>query len=81
MISIENDIRGKSVGQGQSQHAWQFVDANYDVVQTLGEGSFGKVVKAINKETGGICAIKYIEDALLNAYEAKKLCREIQILR
>ena len=81
MISSKNDVIGSDVGLEQSQHAWQYVTANYDVVQTLGEGSFGKVVKAINKETGEVCAIKYIEDALFDAYEAKKLCREIQILR
>ena len=81
MISSKNDVIGSDVGLEQSQHAWQYVTANYDVVQTLGEGSFGKVVKAIHKETGEVQAIKFIKDALFDAYEAKKLYREIHILR
>lgn len=64
-----------------NQHAWQYVSAHYDIVETIGEGSYGKVVKAMHKETGELRAIKYIEEALFNAYEAKKVCREIQILR
>lgn len=64
-----------------NQHAWEYVAAHYDILEIIGEGSYGKVVKAMHKETGEYRAIKYIEEALFNAYEAKKVCREIQILR
>ena len=54
------------------QAAWQYVEAQYDVLETIGEGSYGKVVKAVHRDTGEIRAIKFIEQALYNAYEAEK---------
>lgn len=33
----------------------------YDIVDTLGKGTYGTVVSAVNKSTGETCAIKLID--------------------
>jgi mitogen-activated protein kinase 1/3 len=47
----------------------------------LGKGTFGTVVKAINRETGKMVAIKHIEGLSKNSYAARKALREVKILR
>ena len=47
----------------------------------LGEGSFGQVIKAQNLHTGQIVAIKFINNIFRDLYHAKKVVREIEILR
>ena len=47
--------------QKNKQKAWQYVEAHYTVLETIGEGSYGKVIKAVHKETGEVRAIKFIE--------------------
>ena len=47
----------------------------------MGQGSFGYVVKAKHRTTVKVYAIKMIKDIFHNSYEAKKIAREMQIMR
>lgn len=38
---------------------------DYEIKEMLGEGGFGKVYKAIHKETGDMVAIKFVNASLL----------------
>ena len=51
--------------------------AQFDILQKIGEGSYGNVFKALHKASGIICAIKivYIEDDLSD------LEKEIQVMQ
>ena len=43
------------------------ITEHYDIKETLGEGQFGVVRKAVNKETGEVCACKTVTKARLGA--------------
>ena len=60
---------------------WNPVRSDYHLLEIIGEGSFGMVVRAKCRKTGEFVAIKLIEQAFENQYEARKLLREIKILR
>lgn len=53
----------------------------YQILGLLGEGSFGQVVRAMHLATKKIYAIKLVRNIFENLYEAKKVLREIEILR
>lgn len=54
----------------------------YDIVRTLGEGSFGKVKLAINRSTGQKVALKIItRNKLVTRDMAGRIEREIQYLQ
>ena len=47
----------------------------------MGAGTFGEVMKAQDRQTGKIVAVKYIKDVFHHPYAFLKLMREIQILK
>ncbi|AYU77111.1 mitogen-activated protein kinase kinase 2 [Leishmania infantum JPCM5] len=53
---------------------------NYQIIESIGEGSFGKVYKARIKGTGQIVAMKFIVKKGKNEKELKNLRSEIEIL-
>ena len=61
--------------------ALSFIQQYYQVLEPLGSGSYGQVFKGKHLKTGETHAIKYIANVFYNAYEAKKICREIKLLR
>ena len=61
--------------------SWKYVLGDYELLEKLGEGSYGKVLKAKHRTTGKVYAIKHVKDVLYNTYEAHKLFREIHIMR
>ena len=65
----------------QLPKVWSYVQEHYDVLSYIGSGSFGQVVKARSKETGDVYAIKLIKNIFHDTYHAKKVLREIVILR
>ena len=65
----------------QLDDAWKFLEVEYELLEKLGEGTYGLVIKAKHRESGKVCAIKHIKDVFYNIYEAKKVLREIHILR
>ena len=60
---------------------WKYVLGDYELLEKLGKGSYGLVVKAKHRETGKVCAIKHIKDVFYNQYEAHKVFREVHIMR
>lgn len=60
---------------------WKHVQEDYDVVEFIGSGSFGQVVKARAKDTGDYFAIKLIKNVFHDMYHCKKVLREIMIMR
>ena len=60
---------------------WKCIEDDYELLKIQGQGSFGQVVKATMKAKKKTVAIKYIEDAFDSIYTAKRVYREIAILR
>jgi serine/threonine protein kinase len=61
------------------------VDKNYKIIEKLGKGAYGQVVKAKDlqekEEELQDCAIKKIEEIFEHAVYAKRCLRELKILR
>ncbi|KAA6383280.1 MAG: putative protein serine/threonine kinase [Streblomastix strix] len=57
--------------------------ANYEVLEFLGEGSFGKVKKGKNKKTGQFVAIKFINksNVIKDLHQIDSLFNEINIMK
>jgi serine/threonine protein kinase len=51
----------------------------YQVIKTLGEGTFGVVVKCVNKETNELVAVKRMKDKI--TWDAATRLREIKALK
>ena len=60
---------------------WKYVEEYYDVLEYIGSGSFGQVIKAQAKDTGEIFAIKLIKNVFADTYHCKKVLREVVIMR
>ena len=60
---------------------WNSVTDKYTIKGLLGSGSYGTVVEAIHKDSGETVAIKLITKINKTSYTARKVLREITILR
>ena len=60
---------------------WKAALENYDLIDIIGEGSYGEVMEAKCKVTGERVAIKYVKNIYENEYDWVKTLREIQIMR
>jgi serine/threonine protein kinase len=67
--------RYKIQNQVSIDRSWEL-----DILNLLGEGSFGAVYKAIHKPTGAVVAVKVIANASSSATEEEKIKGEIDIL-
>ena len=72
------DERGQMV---QLPPLWAIVQPDFELLEICGEGSFGRVIKARHRSSKREVAIKQIGDAFDHQYSARKVLREIQILR
>lgn len=57
------------------------VDTKYNPLKPLGRGAYGVVCSAVNKETGKKLAIKKIPKAFEDLIDAKRILREVKLLR
>jgi len=57
------------------------VDAKYKPIKPIGKGAYGVVCSASNSVTGERLAIKKISNAFDNVVDAKRMLREIKLLR
>ncbi len=55
-------------------------EAAYDIISTLGAGTYGVVLKARHKATNTICAIKQFKEADTDERVRKTALREVNIL-
>jgi mitogen-activated protein kinase 1/3 len=60
---------------------WRNALKDYEFIKLIGMGSYGEVVQAKHRKTGTPVAIKLIKNVFKSDYDAKKIIREIQILR
>lgn len=56
---------------------WIDIEDKYKVLQVIGQGSFGTVIKAEHKRSKKQVAIKLIADIYNSPYTFKKVIREI----
>jgi male germ cell-associated kinase len=60
---------------------WRHVRKDYKLLEEMGQGSYGQVIKAMKRDTKAIVAIKLMKNIFGDSYQARKTLREIKILR
>jgi serine/threonine protein kinase len=60
---------------------WKDLKGDYKLVKVIGKGAYGTVVKAIHRGTKAVVAIKYIDGVSKSSYSARKVLREVKIMR
>jgi len=84
---VEKFITGKNKAKVKVNEITFVVDKNYKIIEKLGKGAYGHVVKAKDLSEEGedeelqYCAIKKIDDIFEHALFAKRCLREMKILR
>ena len=63
--------------QGSTFH----VDKKYKLIKAIGHGAYGVVISARDEETGEKVAIKKVANAFEDIVDAKRILREIKLLR
>ena len=63
------------------QSIWNSVRSTYKILEVLGDGPNGQVVKAKHRKTKQVVAIKLLPDVLENSFIARRTLRELSILR
>eukprot|EP01039_Chlorochromonas_danica_P000501 gene501-540_t len=58
-----------------------FIDQRYNNLRPIGDGSYGFVVSAQDRITGKKVAIKKIKDTFIDIVDAKRILRELKLLR
>ena len=61
--------------------SWKFITDQYELLDYLGKGSNGQVVKARSLNDGTTVAIKFLKNSMQNTYDARKLISEVRTLR
>ncbi|KAL4499761.1 hypothetical protein ABPG72_017301 [Tetrahymena utriculariae] len=77
-------VRGQSNSQHNNHHSAHSIVTvgNFEIGQTIGRGTFGKVKLGIHKITNEKVAVKVLDkDKLIDSADKKRLQREISILR
>ena len=71
----------KENSQSSVDPVWKKIEDQYELIEIAGEGSFGQVYKAKHRVTGKIFAIKYLSNVFKDEFTARKILREISIMR
>ena len=58
-----------------------FCDGRYRDLRPIGDGSYGFVASGVDTVTGNKVAIKKIKDVFLDVVDAKRILREIKLLK
>jgi serine/threonine protein kinase len=82
---LDKYITGKNKAETKIGEISFVINKNYQIVNKLGKGAYGQVVKAIDTleedEDLKECAIKKIEEIFNHETFAKRCLRELKILR
>jgi len=70
------DKKGGKDKSRLSSH-WKNIREKYKLLDVIGEGTFGKVVKARNRDSGITVAIKFIETDLKSVNPLRNILREL----
>ena len=62
-------------------HHWNYVTKEYKLLSVSGEGSFGKVIRAVHRTTKATVAIKFIACRFNDKHSCRYIIRELSILR
>jgi mitogen-activated protein kinase 1/3 len=81
VFKSRDDVNTKILDSLSLGEEWSAVFTGYQLVDKLGQGSYGCVVKAICKVTGQNVAIKLVKNFSAYEYELVKVVREIQIMK
>ena len=60
---------------------WGKVQEKYELLELIGKGTFGEIVKAMCKQSGEIVAIKYMHSGFHSPITIQKMIREVTILK
>lgn len=55
--------------------------SRYSLIRPIGHGAYGVVISALDKETGNKVAIKKISRAFEDPIDAKRILREIKLMK
>lgn len=78
----EISLWGKLEEEKKPWDDWhECISDRYDLKKLLGSGSYGKVVLGVDRKTKEKVAIKRVDDLFYSRREAKKILREILILK
>lgn len=58
-----------------------YIDQRYKDLKPIGDGSYGFVASGVDSVTGEKVAIKKIKDTFIDVVDAKRILREIKLLR
>lgn len=83
--NLESYITGKGKYKTKIGEINFIVDKHYKIIEKVGKGAYGSVVKALDlsekDECNQPCAIKKIEGIFEHSLYAKRCLRELKILR
>src|SRR4051812_26259649 len=57
------------------------IKSRYSLIRPIGHGAYGVVISALDKETGQKVAIKKISRAFEDPIDAKRILREIKLMK
>ena len=57
------------------------IPIKYSLIRVIGTGAYGVVISALDKETGQKVAIKKISRAFEDPVDAKRILREIKLMK
>ena len=57
------------------------IKSRYSLIRPIGHGAYGVVISALDKETGDKVAIKKISRAFEDPIDAKRILREIKLMK
>ena len=86
-MSKNKTITELGVSPDKKNHAFQvydstfLVDVKYKPWKPIGRGAYGQVCSALNEETKKKVAIKKVTNAFEDLIDAKRILREIKLLR
>ena len=79
--ATQNNLNNSQEYEPKVDSIWQAVQHEYELLSVAGEGSVGQVYKARNKNNGQLVAIKYLDNVFKDEFTARKILREISIMR